>query len=253
MPQSQSLTTRMPNGATNAAAWQTFGDAGIGDPSWCHVYHNDFDVFNTNDWTTTKTGTGTVALTDADGGALLLTNTTGAADAIYMQIVNATFKTAVTGKRTFFKFAGQLSDIANSTFFAGLAQKGATTIASITDGIFISKDTSTTGALTLHVRKSSADVSIALPTTQALVAATAFELGIEVDSAGNVLAFFNPTTGANPISASASASGQARGYVASLPVPALPTALLSPSFGLLNASAAARSLQIDYLTVARER
>lgn len=252
MPTFDSLTTRMPNGLTNAAPWQTMGAAGTSDPTWSHLYSNDFDTYAAGDWTVTSVGAGTQALTDFDGGALLVSNTAGATDANYMQLVHGTFK-LLPGKAMFFKFAGQLSDIANDTFFAGLAQKGATTAASITDGVYISKNTSTTGALTLNSKIGGVLTSVALPVSESLVAATNFELGIAVDYLGNVAAFFNPTTGSNPISASAGATGQARGRVASLLAPGLTQVLLSPSFGLLNASAAARTLTVDYITVSRER
>lgn len=260
-----SLTTRMPNGVTNCAPWQTMGAAGTPDPTWSHIYANDFDTYAAADWTIALTGTGTTALTDYDGGAILVSNTAGATDAQYIQLKNAGFKIH-PGKATFFKFAGQMSDIANSTFYCGLVQKGATTIASITDGIFISKDTSTTGALTLHVRQASTNYQVALPALNALVAATYFELGIMVDYLGNVAAFFNPTTGSNPISAASAASTQNRGRDAALygangsPLPAgqtvpvvLPTALLTPAFGLLNASAATRTLTVDYIVASCER
>ena len=252
-----SLTTRMPNGMTNAAPWQTMGNAGTTDSTWSHRYTNDFDTFNTADWTINKVGTGTTALTPFQGGALLLSNTAGATDAIEMQLTTAGFGIQTVGKACYFKFAGQMSDIANDTFYAGLVQAGATTIASITDGVFISKDTSTTGALTLHIRKASADVNIALPSPNTLVAATNFELGIVVDALNNVLAFFNPTTGSNPIFAAqaASSGGAARGAVAMLSAQTsnLPTALLTPAFGLINASAATRTLTVDFISVSNER
>lgn len=248
-----SNTTRMPNGVTNAAPWQTMAASGIPDPSWAHVYHNDFDTYAAGDWTVTSVGAGTQALTDFDGGALLVSNTGGAADANYMQLKNAGFK-LVGGKAAFFKFAGQLSDILNDTFFCGLAQKGATTLASITDGIFISKDTAGTGALKLNSKIGNVNTSVLFPASAALVAATNFELGIMVDYLGNVAAFFNPTTGANPISAAAVAAGTSvRGRVATLAAPSLTAVLLTPSFGLLNASAATRTLTLDFLTVVRER
>lgn len=252
------LTTRMPQGLTNANTWQTFGNAGTPDPTWSHLYTNDFDTFNTADWTINKVGAGTTALTPFAGGALLLTNTAGATDAIEMQLVNASFQTPVTlpGKGVWYKFAGQMSDILNSGFYCGLVQAGATTIASITDGVFLSKDTTTTGALTLHVRKASADVSFALPAACSLVAATYFELGIHVSGSGNVTAFFNPTTGSNPIFAAAAAStgGASRGSVALIPQPvALPIVLLTPAFGYINASAAARTLTVDYVVAAQNR
>lgn len=246
MPQFDSQTTRMPNGLTNASPGQTFGSAGMPDPSFAQLYHNDFNTFAAADWTTTLVGTGTQALTDADGGALLVSNTAGATDATYMKLANAGFKLSA-GKPLFFKFAGTLSDLTNTAYF-GLVNKAATTAASITDGVFLTKATSGSGALTLNIRVSSVATTIALPTDQAIVAGAPFELGIVVDYLGNVGAYFNPTTGhtsANNLTG--------RGPVAALYSPSLPSALLTPAFGLLNASAAARTLSVDFLTAARER
>ena len=246
-----SLTTRMPNGVTNAAPWQTMGAAGTQDPTWSHMYANDFNTYAATEWTITTVGTGTVALTDYNGGAILLTNTTGAADALYLQLTNAGFK-FTPGKASFFKFAGQLSAVSADVFYCGLVQKGATTVASITDGIYITK---ATGAATLSLVSKIGNVAttVAFPAVEALAAATYFEVGFMVDSLGNVAAFFNPTTGSNPISASAAASGQARGRVATLTAPSLTTALLTPAFGLLNSTGVANTLTVDYIVAANNR
>lgn len=247
MPAFDSLTSRSPNGFTNAAPWQTMGASGVPDPSWAHQYHNDFDTYNAGDFTATVVGTGTEALAAADGGALLLTNSAGIADAIYMQLVQASFK-LIPGKATFFKFAGTLSDVVNDVFYAGLIAKSATPLTA-NDGLFIQKPT---GAATLQLVSKVGGVAttVNLPAAEAPVANVPFEVGISVDVQGNVAAYFNPTTGSNPISA---AAGVARGRVASLLVPGVTQALLSPSFGLLNSTAAARSLQADYITAIRER
>ncbi len=263
MAQFDSLTTRTPNGLTNAAPWQTMGAAGTPDPSWSHLYHNDFDTYNAADWTVTAVGAGTEALNGGDGGTLLLTTTTGATDSVALQLVKASFLLKA-GKATFFKFAGTMSDIANSTFFAGLVQQGATTLASITDGIFLSKATAT-GQLVLNSRVGSVATTLALPSLDAVIATTPFELGIVVDYLGNLAAFVNPTTGSNPISAAAAASTQSRGRVGALYAAGLglsqsqaaplvlTTAVLTPMFSYTNTSAAARTLSVDYLTVSRER
>lgn len=256
MAQYDSLTTRMPNGVTNAAPWQTMGAAGTPDPTWSVMYANDFMTFAAGDWTITKVGTGTTALTNFDGGALLLTNTTGAADAIYMQLATAGFK-ITPGKALFFKFQAQLSAVNLDVFFCGLAQAGASTIASITDGIYIAKATGQAG-LTLNSVVGSVTTTVNFPAVEVLTAATTFEVGFMVDYLGNVAAFFNPTTGSNPISAANAANGQARGRVATLAngastTPALTTALLAPIFGLLNSSGVANTMTVDFVAASRER
>lgn len=243
-----SLTTRTPSGLTNAAPWQTMGDAGIPDPSWALAYHNDFTTYAPADWTVTEVGGDTTqALAATEGGALLLTNTAGATDATYMQQVAAAFKLR-TGKAAFFKFAGTLSEATNNTFYCGLIATSATPL-SANDGLYIVK---ASGGKTLSLVSKVGGVSttVAFPSSLTLADATAFELGIAVDAQSNVYAFFNPTTGNNPIS---TAAGAPRGYVAALYAPGLTQVLLSPSFGLLNASAAARTLSVDFITAVRER
>lgn len=256
MAQFDSLTTRMPNGLTNAAPWQTLGAAGFPDPTWAHIYANDFDSYVAADWTVTTVTAGapTQALAAGVGGRLLVTNTAGAADATYMQKTPAGFN-LTPGKETFFKFAGQLSAVTLDVFFCGMSQAGATTQASITNGIYIAKATGT-NVLTLNTVVGGVTTTTAFPTACTLTAATDFEVGFMVDYLGNVAAFWNPTTGATTqINASVTPPTVARGRVASVIAPSLPVAatLLSPHFGLLNSSAVANTLNIDYLVATNDR
>lgn len=262
MPYFDSLTSNTPNGLTNAAPWQTLGQAGFPDPTWAHVYANDFDTYTAGDWTVTLVGTGTQALTAGVGGRLLLTNTTGAADAIYMQKNPAAFNIPTaspspsTGKQTFFKFQGQLSAVTQDVFFCGLTKGGSTTIASITDGIYIAKATGQAG-LTLNVVAASVTQTVAFPSTCVLTAATDFEVGFMVDVYGNVGAFFNPTTGwTTPISSANLAAGtQTRGVVCALYAPTMPTSTvnMAPHFGILNSTGVANTLNVDYILASNDR
>jgi hypothetical protein len=242
----QSLTTRSPNGLTNAAPWQALGNFGAPDPTWAQLYANDFITYIAADWTITLVGTTpTNALTAADGGALLTTTSTGATDSSFLQLTTASFK-LTSGKRTFFKFAGALSDATASTFIAGLQNIDSTPL-DATDGIWFLKTAAQTGFVLKSV-VGGVITSVALPAPCAAVNGVQFELGFEVDPQGNIFAFFNPSTGANPI-----ASGQFRGPVASIMAPSLTTALLTPSFGLQNGAAAAKTLTTDYIVAVRER
>ena len=254
MPALDSLTTRMPNGITNASSYQTMGASGIPDPSWAHAYHNDFDTFLASDWTITKTGTGTVALAAGDGGQLLLTNTTGAADAIYMQLGAAGFKVG-GGRDVFFKFAGTLSAVLSDVFYAGLLAT-TTTPNTTQDAVYINKPTGS-AALQLVTVIGGVSTVVAFPATCIPVAGTQFEVGFHIDYLGNVEAFFNPSTGAewqqlDPTSTSAGAM-PTRGRVAASYSPVLTTAVLNPSFGLLNSTGVANTLSVDYVTAVRNR
>lgn len=239
-------TTRLPNGVTNAAPWQTMGAAGIPDPSWAHVFHNDFDTYAAGDWTVSLVGTGTAALAAVDGGQLLLTTTAGIADADYLQPVVASFK-LLAATDTYFKFSGVLSDVMNCVFYAGLIAKSATPLAAA-DGVYIAKPTGA-AALELRCVIGGVTTTVPFPATAIPVAATPFEIGFHIDYQGNVEVFFNPTTGMS----FPAAAGSARGRVASVTGLALTQVLLCPSFGILNSTAAARTLGVDYVTAVRER
>lgn len=262
MPYFQSLTSNSPNGLTNAQEWQTLGQAGFPDPTWAHQYSNDFDTYVAGDWTVTLVGTGTQALAAGLGGRLLVSNTAGATDSTVMQKTPAGFNiptaspSPTTGKQTFFKFQGQLSAVTADTFFCGLAQAGATSIASITNGIYIAKANGQAG-LTLNVVAASSTTTVAFPASCVLTAATDFELGFMVDAYGNVAGFWNPTTGwSTPISAANLAAGtQTRGYACALYAPTMPAAatLVSPIFGLTNTSAVANTMQVDYIFASNDR
>lgn len=247
------LSTRNPNGVNNCAPWQTMANAGHNDPTWSHQYSNDFDTYAPGDWGVTVIGTGTQALIPYDGGAILLSNSAGIADASYLQPAVASFQLLAT-KEVFFKFNGVLSDVLNGVFFAGLIAKSATPLAAA-DGLYILKPT---GAAALQLVSVIGGVTtvVAFPAASIPVAGIAFEVGIHVDFQGNVEAFFNPTTGFNPITPANAAAGQARGRVASAAFPSAPAltqVLLAPSFGLLNSTAAVRTLTVDYVVAARNR
>jgi hypothetical protein len=242
-----SPTTRIPQGVTNASAEETYGQAGVPDPTWAYQYVNDFSNYVTTDFVTTLVGTGTVALQDSENGSILLTTTAGGADAVLMQGRAATVK-LTSGKDTFFKFAGTLSEVANCAFHCGLIATSTTPLAAA-DGLYLYK---APGAATLALVSivGGVSTSTSLPTAEALVAGAAFELGIHVDVQGNVEAFFSPGTGT---AVQRPANGDSRGRVAALYLPTLTSALLNLSFGLTNSSGVARTLAVDYLALARHR
>ena len=251
-------STRTPTGTTNAAPWQTMANCGTQDPTWVHEYFNDFNTYLPSDWVVTLTGTGTSAVTAFDGGALLSTTTAGATDANFYQIAAAGFKigsTVTPPKETFFKYSGVLSDVINSTFYAGLLSQTTTPLAA-TDGLYIYKATGS-AALTLVSKIGGVTASYPFPAACIPVNGVQFEIGFHVDPLGNIEAFWNPTTGDNPVGYAQAYAGQPVGSVvkalqtgaASL----VTTALLTPSFGIQNGAAAAKTLTTDYIVAERHR
>lgn len=139
-----STPTRFTSGVSTTTKLNPLGDFGMPDPTKYHVYFNDFDTYVAGDWTVTETGTGTRALTDIDGGALLITNAAADNDRNEFQKVGESFL-LTAGKRAFFKARFKVSDATQSDFLIGLAVtdtslQGSVSGAGVTDGIFFNKD-----------------------------------------------------------------------------------------------------------------
>ena len=236
-------TTRLPNGMTNASEGQTFGSAGVLDPAWAHVDFDDLDAYHASDWTITKVGTGTVANVAGNGGLVALTNTTGATDAIYVQRPTANYAFPTTGRDTFFKISGKVSDVTNTVIYAGLIATSTTPLTA-NDGGWIVKATGQAG-LVLKSVVGGVTKSVAFPTTDVLVNNTFFELGFHVSASGDVRGFFNPTTGAPTTTPN--------GQRCVLTAPGLTTANLAVSYGILNSNAAANVFTVDYYAAIQHR
>lgn len=234
-----SNTTRMPNGMTNAAPWQVFGDAGTPDPTWAHQYIEDFYRFAAAEWTVTLVGTGTILSIAYDGGAAQLTTTAGIADAVYIQKPFATVK-LTPGKDVFFHTELLLSDVLNSVVHAGMIATSATPLAAA-DGVYIVKATGQAG-LALVSKIGGVVTTVNFPASCLMVNNTECEIGIHIDKQGNIDAFFNPGMGANPVPV-----GGGRGPVARIPAASLTQVLLNQSVGILNSTAVARTLTVDFI------
>lgn len=136
--------SRFTNGIATVPKPNPLGMYGLPDPTEWHTYFNDFDTYVAGDWTVTAVGAGTQALTDGDGGLLLLTNAAADNDAIQLQKLGESFL-LTAGKRAFFKARFKVSDATQSDFLIGLAVtdttlQGSVDGAGVTDGIFFNKD-----------------------------------------------------------------------------------------------------------------
>jgi hypothetical protein len=137
--------TRFPAGITNANQGDATSNLGKPDETKFYTDFEDFFVYTAGNWSVA--GTPTAAAAAGAGGILSLT--IGAA-AAYLRRSVASF-TLVAGKRCFFKVKVSMADVANTIFFAGLVNAGATE-ADATDGIFFTKpDTAST--FSVSVRK----------------------------------------------------------------------------------------------------
>lgn len=227
--------TRFTSGVTTAAKTQALGMFGMPDPTEWHVFFDDFDRYVAADWTITTTeagaGSATEALTDADGGVLLITNDAADDDADFFQKVGESFKFE-SGKRTFFKARFKVSDATQSDFVMGL-QITDTTPLDVTDGVFFQKDDGDTD-LDFHVEKNSTATDA---TAIATVADdTYLTVGFHYDGKSAIEVFVDDVK------------------VTTVATTNLPDdEVLTVSFGVQNGAAAAKTMSVDYIFVAKER
>ena len=229
------MTTRFPNGLTTATKGQALGEFILPDVTKAHVYFEDFDYFTAANWTITTVeaggGNATEALTDADGGVLLITNDAADDDSDFFNKVGESF-TIETGKKVWFKARFKVSDATQSDFIFGL-QITDTTPLDVTDGIFFQKDDGD-ALLDFHVEKDgTATTSTGIAT---VVDDTYLTVGFYYNGVDAVVAYVNDV------------------YADSLAVTNLPDdEVLTVSFGIQNGAAAAKTMSVDYILAAKER
>ena len=224
-------TTRFPNGVTNVGEDSLFAALGqLAGPEF-HTYFEDFDYYAAADWTVTETQAGaTQALTDGDGGLLLLTNTAADNDLVALQKVGESYRFE-SGKKLFFEARFKVSNATQSDVVMGLQITDATPL-DVTDGVFFLKsDDSTT--INLLVEKNNTATTTSVGT---LADDTYIRLGFYYDGNSSIQAFVNGT------------------YVAtSATTNLVDDEDLTISFAIQNGNAVARTMTVDYIYVAKER
>ena len=235
--------TRYKNGVTNVGGNDPMKMLQIPDPTLMHVYYNDFDTFTAADWTITTVeagaGSATEALTDADGGVLLITNDAADNDSDEFQKVGESFL-LTAGKKTMFKSRFKVSDATQSDLLMGLAVTdttllGATAGDGVTDGIFFQKDDGST-TLTCYCQKNTTTGQTS-GNAHTMVSDTYIVAAWYYDGI-NKLEYFIDGIHKGTLDASST-------Y--------LPDTELTVSFAIMNGEAAAKTMSIDYILVAQER
>ena len=235
---------RFPYGVTNAAKAGPLGMYGLPDPASWHTYFNDFDEYVvTTRWTETKTGAGTVAVTDADGGVLLITNASADNDAVFVQKLGESFL-PTSGKRLIGKARFKISDATESECYFGLMVTDTDPFSStagdgVTDGIFFMKEDGSTD-VGFYVQKDATTGQLTTSAIATLVSDTWTELAFAFDGKRYITLWKDGVQVANVDLTTTLAT-----Y--------LPDTELTVSYGLKNGEAVAKTLSIDYLFVAQER
>ena len=226
-----SSTTRFPNGVTNVGEDTIFAAMGQLAPTKFHTYWEDFDYYTAANWTVTETqASATQALTDGDGGLLLLTNSAADDDLVALQKVGESFRFAA-GKRLWFEARLRVSDATQSDLTIGLQITDASPL-DVTDGVFFIKADGST-SVTLRVEK---DNVASTATVGTMADATFITLAFYYDGVSQVQYAVNGVVG---------------GSVAVTNLP--DDEDLTVSFALQNGEAAAKTMTVDYIFVAEER
>jgi len=234
--------TRLPNGISTAGTGETLANWGLPDPTTYHTFFDDFDNFEADQWviTTTEAGAGdaTEAISNADGGVLLVTNDAADNDADFFQYsgddasgVVETWK-FVAGKKLWFKARLKVSDATQSDFVIGLQITDTTPLA-VTDGVYFRKDDGDANLDFVVIKDSTA-------TTQ-----TAFSTA--ADDTWMVLGFYY--NGVDKISVFKDDVAVASSVLTNLP----DDEELTISFGIQNGEAVAKTMSVDYIFVSKER
>jgi hypothetical protein len=232
--------TRYPNGVATVPKSAPLGMYGLPDPTEFHTYFNDFDTYVAGDWTVTEVGVGSRALTDIDGGALLITNAAADNDSNEFQKVGESFL-LTAGKRAFFKARFKVSDATQSDFLIGLAVtdttlQGAVSGAGVTDGIFFNKDDGD-ALLDVQVQKNATTGQTRGVGIATVVSDTFLTVAWAYDGKSEVKYFVNDV------------------HLGTLDGTStyLPDTDLTVSFAMQNGEAVAKTMTLDYIFASFER
>tara|TARA_R110000868_G_scaffold222936_1_gene474751 strand:+ start:333 stop:1025 length:693 start_codon:yes stop_codon:yes gene_type:complete len=230
------MTTNYPKGLTNNTAQNVLGSLKTVDPTIYHTYFDDFDTYTAGDWTVTETGVATQALTNADGGVLLVTNAAADNDASFSQKVGESFL-ITTGKEAYFKARFKISDATQSDFVIGLQITDTTPLA-VSDGIYFRKDDGDASLDFVVMKNSTATTTSAIAT---VVDDTYLTVGFYFNGKDEIQ-YFAGTNSLNPTLLGKSA-------ITNLP----DDEELTISFGIQNGEAVAKTMSIDYIFAAKAR
>jgi hypothetical protein len=226
------LVTRFPNGVTNVGEDSPFADLTMPAPTKFHTYYEDFDYYVAANWTVTETQAGaTQALTDGDGGLLLITNTAADDDLVALQKVGESYRFA-SGKELFFEARLKVSDATQSDVVIGL-QITDTTPLDVSDGVFFIKADGSTSVSLLVEKDGTATTTSSVAT---MANDTFISLGFYYDGASSIQYFVD---------------GVVKGTSVTTNLP--DDEDMTVTIALQNGEAVAKTMTVDYVFVAKER
>jgi hypothetical protein len=233
--------TRLNNGINNEDVGSIFNSLRFPSHLGSHYYEEDFYTFTAGEWTETDVqGVNTIAPVDGDGGIIVATLAGADDDEVQLQKIAAGVSVENflfdPDKRFFVEILATLSEVILSEILIGLAITDTTLLAGHSDGISFRKAEGA-GLVTLVSEKNSVEVSGDVGT---IVDATAFRLQAYYDGQGSDGRLYGALDGA---------VGSFSTPDASFP----DDELLTISFAVRAAEAAAKTFNVDRIVVIQER
>ena len=226
------LVTRFPNGVTNVGEDSPFADLAMPAPTKFHTYFEDFDYYVAGNWTVTETQAGaTQALTDGDGGLLLITNTAADDDLVALQKVGESYRFA-SGKELFFEARFKVSDATQSDVVIGLQITDATPL-DVSDGVFFIKADGSTSVSLLVEKNGTATTTSSVAT---MANDTFISLGFYYDGASSIQYSVNGVVVGTSVTTNLPDDED-----------------MTVTIALQNGEAVAKTMTVDYVFVAKER
>jgi hypothetical protein len=232
LPVQAAAPTAFPQGFNNLPStnWLAGRDVlPVPYPGRMYVFWDDFlQDYTASDWVVTATGSGSEAIDDLNGGALLITNAAADDDRQFLQTPGELF-TFAAGKKMYFEARFKVSDATQSDFVMGLQVRDTTPLA-VSDGVFFQKDDGDT-QIDFHNESGSVDTV----STNVATATTSFvTVAFYYDGATSIVAAVDNV----PVATTA----------------VTPSATeLTVSYGIQNGEAVAKTMSVDLIFVAREK
>lgn len=229
---------RFPNGVTNVGKKHQLAMLPVPSPQTLVQYFNDFGNYVAGDWTITVTGTGTSALTNVNGGALLVTNSAANGDARFHQKVGEMFLME-SGKKAFFEARFTVSDASLTAWVMGL-QVTDTTPLDVTDGMYFLKASASTNISFIVGKDATTGRLTSSAVTTNSAAGTYMKLSFYFDG-NRYVTVWKDDVEIYTVDLTATLTTY------------LPDTTLTLSFGVQNGEAVAKTMTLDYIFAAKER
>lgn len=233
--------TRNQFGTNDSPEVGPLGDLAINRPFRYHLYATDFDDQVAATWLVTKSaGSAAPAVTAGDGGLLKLVNTgAGATDFVYMQFAGNSGAATTSWQWAatldmFMQWSINVDDATNSNVFVGLEQVTVTPFTFLDSlGFFKAQ-----GATALVFQSKAGGSTFSIP-CGALVAATAFDCVAAYTAVDGIWRAW--------------VNGVYQGSLTAAQSAGTSTNVMTTTIALLNATAVAHTLVVDYAMISKVR